>query len=68
MPIDYKKYPPNWKTEIRPHILKRETNCCKFCGVKNYAIGFRDYKDEWVDIECSHQGDVDAEDARRIGL
>ncbi len=32
MPIDYSKYPPNWKTEIRPAILKREGNKCKFCG------------------------------------
>ena len=23
VPIDYKKYPPNWKTEIRPRILER---------------------------------------------
>lgn len=21
MPIDYKRYPPNWKTEIRPVLL-----------------------------------------------
>ena len=35
MPIDYKKYPANWKTEIRPAILKRDGNCCKFCGVEN---------------------------------
>lgn len=41
MPINYKKYPSNWKTEIRPRILKREKNCCKFCGVPNYAVGER---------------------------
>lgn len=35
MPISYKNYPSNWKTEIRPAILKREGNCCKFCGVPN---------------------------------
>ena len=23
MPIDYRKYPPNWRSEIRPRILKR---------------------------------------------
>lgn len=38
MPIDYKKYPPNWKTEIRPAILERANNCCEFCGVSNYSI------------------------------
>ena len=36
MPIDYKKYPPNWKTEIRPRILERANNCCENCLVKNY--------------------------------
>ena len=36
MPCDYKKYPKNWKTEIRPSILKRAGNKCEFCGVENY--------------------------------
>jgi hypothetical protein len=36
MPIDYKKYPANWKTEIRPAILEREGHRCKFCKVPNY--------------------------------
>ena len=38
MPIDYNKYPPNWKTEIRPAILKREGNCCQTCGVGNKRL------------------------------
>lgn len=42
MPIDYNKYPPNWLSEIRPRILKREKNKCKFCQVQNYAVGYRD--------------------------
>ena len=42
MPINYKKYPKNWKTEIRPRILQRANHCCEFCGVKNYAVGFRE--------------------------
>lgn len=38
MPIDYKKYPPNWLTEIRPRILKRADNKCEVekCGAENY--------------------------------
>ena len=35
MPIDYSRYPPNWKTEIVPAILKRANNKCEFCGVEN---------------------------------
>src|SRR5690606_29576871 len=32
MPIDYSKYPPNWKSEIRPRIMKRANNTCECDG------------------------------------
>jgi hypothetical protein len=67
MPIDYKKYPKKWKTEIRDAILQRAKNCCEFCGVENYAIGYRDKNGFWNDIEMSFAGDVIAEDARDMG-
>lgn len=35
MPIDYKQYPPNWKTEIVPNIIARAHNKCEFCGIAN---------------------------------
>lgn len=38
MPIDYKKYPKNWKSEIRPRILKRAENKCECCGLENYSF------------------------------
>lgn len=38
MPIDYKKYPPNWKTEIVPRIKERAGHKCEFCGIENYTI------------------------------
>lgn len=38
MPVDWKKYPANWKSEIRPMILARERNRCKKCGLLNHAI------------------------------
>jgi len=41
MPIDYRQYPPNWKTEIRPAILKRAKNCCEDCGVTNHSLIYR---------------------------
>ena len=50
MPIDYKRYPPNWKKEIRPAILKRANNCCEFCGLENKSIvygGWVNKKKEW---------------------
>ncbi len=36
MPVDWSKYPQNWKSEIRPAILARAGHCCEFCGVGNY--------------------------------
>ena len=40
MPIDYKRYPANWKTEIVPAVLSRADNCCEQCGLKNKQIVF----------------------------
>ena len=36
MPIDYSKYDPKWKTEIRPAVLERAQHCCEQCGAANY--------------------------------
>jgi len=44
MTIDYKKYPANWKKEIRPRILLRDNNCCKLCGVENKRLIVRTEK------------------------
>jgi len=38
MPIDYNKYPPDWKTIIVPRILKRANDHCESCGIKNKSI------------------------------
>ena len=58
MPIDYSKYPPNWKTQIRPAILERANNCCEECGVKNYAIGWRDEEGRFIEAEGTLQEDT----------
>lgn len=50
MPINYKKYPPNWK-ELRAAVLKRANNRCEFCGVKNYDFGTRDKKGNFTPID-----------------
>jgi hypothetical protein len=41
MPIDYKKYPANWKSEIVPQVKERWNHKCAFCGLNNYSVGFR---------------------------
>jgi hypothetical protein len=38
MPCDYANYPADWKTEIRPAILRRAMDCCEWCGVANHLI------------------------------
>lgn len=45
MPIDYNRYPKNWKSEIRPRILERANNKCEQCGLDNYQIVYRGKKD-----------------------
>jgi hypothetical protein len=60
MPIDYKKYPVNWKSEIRPAILERAKHCCEECGVANYATGARDLAGNWHNSKqiCNMNSDV----------
>lgn len=55
MPIDYKKYPPNWK-ELRRQVLERAENKCEFCGVPNYVRG---YREKGKFIVCPTQTQVD---------
>lgn len=44
-PIDYSRYPPNWKTAIVPAVMKRAGNACEKCSLKNgqtvFAVSFR---------------------------
>jgi 5-methylcytosine-specific restriction endonuclease McrA len=40
-PENKHRYPANWK-EIRAAILLRAGHRCEFCGLANYAIGYRD--------------------------
>jgi hypothetical protein len=52
MPIDYKRYPPNWKKEIVPRILERAQHRCEMdgCGLENkqivYSVRYRG-KSKW---------------------
>lgn len=53
MPIDYKKYPDNWLTEIRPRILKRANYTCEFegCDFKHgetvWSVKYRGKTQAW---------------------
>lgn len=41
MPINYKEYPSNWRSEIVPRIRARAGDCCEKCGIKNKLLGRR---------------------------
>lgn len=45
MPIDYSKYPKDWKSGIVPRILYRANNCCENCRLENgqsvYSVGLK---------------------------
>lgn len=67
MPIDYKRYPPNWKTEIRPRILKRADNKCECCGVPNKEIIFRGFLNDGTEVYQDANGNIfDASNSKLI--
>lgn len=35
------RYPADWQ-EVRARILTRAGHCCEWCGVPQYAVGYRD--------------------------
>lgn len=55
MPIDYKKYPPNWAKEIVPRILTRAKHRCEHCGIENRIYGYRDKSGKFVSMEGFRQ-------------
>lgn len=52
MPIDYRKYPADWKAR-RARVLARSAGTgthprCERCGVPQYAVGYRDESGAFV--------------------
>ena len=50
MPIDYKKYPDNWKL-LRHKILERADNCCELCFAPNNVIVHRNKKNGQIEFD-----------------
>ncbi len=58
-PCHYHDYPRNWRSEIRPRILRRAGEVrdhqgrilrearCEQCGVENHSVGVRDVHGRW---------------------
>ena len=75
MPCDYKNYPANWKSEIRPDILKRANDCCEHpnCLAKNGRLIWRNPKDlemfeYWPDGMESETWSIDGRKATKVVL
>lgn len=59
MPIDYKKYPANWKEFSLEIRNVRAGGKCEKCNVENYAVGARDLNGVFhaEDVICSLNND-----------
>jgi hypothetical protein len=55
MPVDYSRYPKNWKEISRRIRFERAANKCEWCGVENGAQGYRDPDGKfWTLEEVDH--------------
>jgi hypothetical protein len=54
MPMDKKRYPPNWDEISRQIRFERAGNRCEACDVKNGAVGARDRHGNWHDEDSIH--------------
>lgn len=57
MPCDYRKYPRNWKTEIRPAILERAGHKCEWCGVPDRWLRVEDRVIDPASAEAFYAGE-----------
>jgi len=60
MPVDYKKYPISWLSEIRPRIMLRANNICEFegCDFKHleevYSVKYKGRSNWFRDFEVAN--------------
>lgn len=67
MPIDYKKYPVNWKTEIVPAVRLRSGDRCENCQVPNKKLILRGNVNG-IEVYQDEDGFIfDANTSERIG-
>jgi len=67
MPIDYRRYPPDWKTSIRPRILARDEHRCKFCGLPDGSEGWWAPSGTFYTPDNWAQDAIPPEDERALG-
>ena len=71
MPIDYKKYPSNWKT-LRELVLFRANNQCELCFLPNHLQIFRHKKTgeplRFKDVFISEHKAYDMKDYKKVKI
>lgn len=68
MPVDWARYPANWRT-IRAQILARAEDRCERCGVPNHALIQRQGDAFWVlDDWSAEMACLDGERVTRVVL
>lgn len=66
MPIDYRDYPSNWLTEIRPRILARAGGCCENCGLPDGAFAERYADGSYHVVDAMHAETISLEGGKVI--
>ena len=69
-PENRRRYPANWP-EIRERIRARSGNRCEWCGVENWAVGYREDDGSFVmlgrsPVEAAMACDAAEEDGRKV--
>jgi hypothetical protein len=69
-PENRRRYPANWP-EIRERIRARSGNRCEWCGVENWAVGYREDDGRFVmlgrsPIEAAMACDAAEDDGRKV--
>lgn len=52
MPIDYKKYPKDWK-QLRAVVLDRAGHRCELCHARDRTVIFRDDSGRWYNFRLN---------------
>lgn len=51
MPVDWNRYPKDWKTEVVPRIRARSGDRCEWCDLPNKVRGYRDKEGKFFPLE-----------------